>query len=858
MFASRKGGSGTEFEDQGNNEKGGGGVGRIVGGGGRPRDKEDKTEEFGGEGSDQEAVRTRARACLAGDLTQGEESRTASENSAADATKKTRWVGQENQLRGLEDEQSGKRENEGCGATAHSGNTGDLSDAGDCGGVSSSGREGGCGNHGGLNKKKQRRKKNSGGVRGDKDDAASGRSLDEKNKERRVLSPAEKSTLVNLSWEAFIVQLSELNNSSSNDGAPGNLTLTRAEHYTFLGSSTASPLVSEGRVPDALEKHREIDNNREEGAEDNDQSVSKGLNDQAVTTGTDRLSGEVGSRHSESSNAFSQTSFTAVDGEGETYNETACAESVVAVAAAAECGSRRREAFQGEVRDTTGSIITRNDSTDILMSADSAHSYLSVFNKAGKDEDARVGDLNERDEEKGGRRGDASSLRTGGDSEDGSRGGEKLMGKHGVPHSASSSGNGAFARTGMATKAVQSSIDTTTPPASGLNRCAAAEDMQSGGRGYENSGVRAGHGEGIEACHLNVAAAIAYKTFAGREIGEPRDDSSPGCGRDDASSDPFESSSGRNSTELDSERAHAQSTTQGGAAPTLAHTELVGLERAGNEPRTVSERETVGSRSETKDDFPLAEGYRSTPTAISAPTRNIGTGEGPSTIAPTFEGTNSDEADIYDISDGSASSGTPEGTVEECEGVGQHGDTPDDERGPSGRRAADSGDRKEAIPAGRGGGEEQVSPATAHGGIYGEERDQSMATEVAKPTPMADLGGVVDEASSGGGVTLLMSSPGGALSDDHPILRDDGVESLQDEAIENANICSAGSDPRRNVGTFGTDARRPVEKTAVGRSTRQEKTGPGTPAHQGVKTSSHTIVGYEESRTRNKACQTRW
>lgn len=848
MFASKKGRCGTKFEDQGESKRGGGREGRIEGGGRGARDKEDKAEEFGRERSDQEGVRTHARARQAGDLTRGEESRTDCKGSAA--TKKARRAGEESQLQRLEDEQNGKREHEGCGATAHSGNANDLSDTGDGAGIASSGGEVGSGNHGGRYRN-QRREKKSGGVGGDKDDASSGRSFGEKNKKRRVLSPAEKSTLVNLSWDAFILQLSEFNKISSNDGASGNLLLNRAERYTLLGSSTASPLVS-----DAMEEHREDDNNREEGAEDNDQSVSKGLNDRTVTTGTDEVGGEVGSRHVESSNAFSQTLFTAVDGESETYNETVRGEFVVAVAAAAECRNKRDETFQDEVRDATGSIIIHSDSTDILMSADSPNSSYLIFDKPGLDEDVRVGDLNERDEEKVGWRGDASLLGTGGDSEGGGGGGEKLMAAHWVPYSASSPGNGAFARKGMETKAIQSSIDT-TPPEGGLNCCATAIGTQLGVGVYESSGVCAEYGEGIEARRPNVASTIAHKTLAGREIGEPKAKTYPGGGRDDASSDPFESSSGRKSTKLVSQRARDQCITQGGAATASAYTELIGQGRAGNEPRTCSERERVGDRSETKDGFPLAEGYHSTPTAIPASISNIGTGEGPPTIAPTFEGPNSDEADVYDISDGSASTGTPEGTVEGSESVGLYADTPDDERGPPGRSAADSADRKDEIPTGRGEGEEQVSPATADGCIHGKGRDQSMVTEAAKPTPVVDLGGVVDQASPGGGLALLTSFPGGALSDDYPFFRDN-VESLQGEVIDDENVCSAESDLRQNVAIFGADARRLVEETAVGRSTRQEEAGPGTPGHRGVKTSPHIVVSYEEPRTRNKACQTRW
>lgn len=860
MSESRKGGCAKEHEDRWENERRGGCEGGEAGEGGAREeagDKEDEGEEFGGEGSGQDDVRTRARAQLAGDLTQDEKGRTAFKRAAA--TKKSRGGGQGGQRQEPEDEENGEGEIERREAPADSGKNTNFSDTdGDAGIASPEGERDG-GDHDGRHQHQ----------RGE-DITDSGRSFGEKNEEQRPLSPAEKSALVNLTWDAFIYRLSELNISSSNDGASGNLPSNRDERCA-LGSSTASPLASGGGMPaDAREEHREVEkkcasldrvHSRERDDEDVDQSAPKVLDGQAAATGAEKIGGEIGSRLAKASNAcFSQISSTVVDGGSETYKEAVCSESAVDIAAAARCGSKHSGAFQREARDATGSI-THSGSTDIPMSADSTDSAFSVFDKSGEEGDARVDDLEEPVEDKGGRHGDALFSGKGRDNENGGgSGGEGLRRECGVPCAVSSPGNGSVARKGMESKAIQSSIDT-IPPEGGLHGCATVLGAQVAIRGYENSAAaRAEYGGGIEQRYLNVAAAaVTDRTLAGREMGEPKDETSLEGGKDAASSDPFESRSGLKSVKPVSQRAHEHCATQGGAA-TPTHTELIDQGPAGNEPVTCLEREEAGYKSETKDAFPLAAGCHSAPTALPAPTANsIGTGEEPSTVAPTFEGgSNSDDADIYDLSDGSASTGTPERTVEGNEGARLRADTPDDERGPSGRSAADSAGSKEAFATGCEEGEEQAPPSTADDVTDDKkEIDQSTGTKVAQPTPSVDLRGVVDEALPGGEFTLLTPSPGAVLSDDSPALRD-GVVELQGEVVDTANICSTESDLRGNIDMLGADVRRSVEKTAVGRSTRPEGRDAGPLTHQGANISSRVVGSCEEPRIRNKACQTRW
>ena len=191
--------------------------------------------------------------------------------------------------------------------------------------------------------------------------------------------------------------------------------------------------------------------------------------------------------------------------------------------------------------------------------------------------------------------------------------------------------------------------------------------------------------------------------------------------------------------------------------------------------------------------------------------------------------------------------------MEGIEGVSLHGDTPDDERGPSDRSAANSAGSKMAIATGCGEGEEQASPATAVDRAAGMERDQPAGAEMVRASQLVDARGI-DGAPPGGGLASSTSFPEVFLSDDATLC--DGVD-VQDEIVDTANICSTESGQRQDISMLSTNARS-VEETAVGGPTRSEETGAETPARQGVETSSHRVARDDEPRTRNKACQTRW
>ena len=856
---SKKGGPDTEHENNrvGGEEREGGVEGGTQGEDGSMEKAE--ADEFGGEESDDREARPHAGARSAGDLTQGENgSRTVFRAS----TEKAQEEGHNHRIKGHEGE-----ENEGREDPADNWEVNGVSYTSDGAGVAPPGGDGGSDDHGGQGQDRRAERK-SGGSSRDEGGAYSERSLGETNKERKPLSPVEKLALVNLSWDAFVLQLSELvsnkcqtNRPKSHKGASGDLPSNRVA----LGSSAASPLVSGGgrTSDDAPVVTREdkkgvppedFPNHKHDAEDDNS---ARGSYDEQAATETEKNGGRVGTRQVESNNdAFSQISSAVVDNdESGARKEAVVCESAV-LAADTEFGSKHHsdDASPGDVRNTTGNIhVGPPDFATLSIRTGSASSTSST--SAGE-EDARGGGEGAREKEIG-EYGGALVPGRGRSSEDGG-GGEGLTGENGVPCPVAYPANGASTWTGVKTKPAPLS-NGTTPPDSGPKDLATAVGTQLGMGGREYSDNRAEDGGAKRKCHLEVASVITDRTLAGRKAGEPKERAYlGGVNEGDDGSEPSDPCAGKEATRLIPQRAHSHCTDQGSAAVSV-FAEAVDQGPASNETKTNSETEGVGEGKKKKEVFPLPEGYLAAPTVHPVLISNS-TREDPFTATPTFEGPiNSGETSLFDISDGPESS---TGTLTETEGSpgkSLHSNTPGDGRG-SGRSEPASADCTVAVLvlAGCGQGEEQTSSAKEdHGGVDDKEINQPMGTKVGESTPWADVRRADGGASQSGEPTPSMSSLGIIFSDDYPTSNDSAER--HGGSLDASNTYSTESDQRQSNGFLVTNADvRSVDEETVGRPARLQETGAGMRTHEGVETCSRGVATDGEPRTRNKACQTRW